>query len=262
MRSETCIALTVWALVFAAARRMRREGSQFWFIAAGVFLVLTLGPYLRLTGTAATGVPMPYAVLYWVIPPLHFARDPTRFFAIALLMLSVISAFGVRALLERVQGRLASNLTAAAIGALVIFEGLTVRPVKVPADALISPAYDAVAAATGEVAVLDLSPDQTALLAQTRHGRPITAGRESNPRSVAASTRLAIERDFLNAAGTLALDPATLASRLAGDRQELERLRLRFVVFPAGDPARVELAQRLGLRVSTHGDRVICEWQP
>jgi hypothetical protein len=42
-------------------------------------------------------------------------------------------------------------------------------------------------------------------------------------------------------------------------RQELERLRLRFVIFPAGDAARVELAQRLGLRVATFGDRVVCE---
>lgn len=262
MRSETCVALTIWALVFAAAGRMRREGSQFWFMAAGVFLILTLGPYLRLTGTVATGVPLLYAALYWLVFPLHFARDPTRFFAIALLLLSVISAFGVCALLERVRGRLASHLAAAAIGALVIFEGLTVWPGKVPSDALISPAYDVVAAATGDAAVLDLSPDQTALLAQTRHGRPITAGRTSNPRSAAVSRISDVERHFLDAAGTLALDPVTLASRLAVDRQELERLRLRFVVFPTGDPARVELAQKLGLRVSTRGDRVVCEWQP
>lgn len=262
MRSETSIALTIWALVFVAAARMRREGSHFWFMAAGVFLILTLGPYLRLTGTVATGIPLPYAALYWVVPPLHFARDPTRFFAITLLMLSVIAAFGVRALLERVRGRFASNLAATAIGVLVIFEGLTVWPGKVPADALISPAYGVVAATAGEVAVLDLSPDQTALLAQTRHERPITAGRTSNPRSAAASKTLDAERAFLDAAGTLALDPATLASRLEAVRQELERLRLRFVVFPAGNPARVELAQRLGLRVSTFGDRVVCERQP
>jgi hypothetical protein len=80
----------------------------------------------------------------------------------------------------------------------------------------------------------------------------------SNPRS-AASASLSVERDFLNAAGTLALDPGTLASRLVADQQELERLRLRFVTFPAGDAARVELAQRLGLRVTTVGDRVVCE---
>jgi hypothetical protein len=259
MRSETCVALTIWALVFLAAGRMRHDGGQFWFVAAGVLLIFTLGPYLRLTGTVATSVPMPYAALYWVVPPLQFARDPTRFFAIALLMLSVISALGVRALLERVRGQLGSNLATAGIGALVIFEGLTVWPSKVSADDLISPAYDVVADATGEFAVLDLSLDQAALLAQTRHGRPVTSGRESNPRSVGGATRLSVERDFLDAAGTLALDPGTLASRLVADRQELERLRLRFVIFPTGSPARVELAQRLGLRVLTLGDRVVCE---
>jgi hypothetical protein len=230
MRSETCIALTIWVLSIAAASRMRRDRSQCWFIAAAGFLILTLGPYLRLTGTVSTTVPLPYAALYWLVPPLRVARDPTRFFAIALLVLSVISAFGLRALLERVRGRLASNVTAAAIGALVIFEGLTVWPGKAPADHLISPGYDAIASATGEFAVLDLSPDQTALLAQTRHGRPITAGRVSNPRAAAAWTVLDIERDFLNAAGTLALDPGALASRLLADRRELERVRLRFVI--------------------------------
>ena len=262
MRSETCVALTIWALVFAALRRMRRDGSQFWFIAAGVFLILTLGPFLRLTGTIATGVPLLYAALYWIIFPLHFVRDPTRFFAIALVILSVISAFGVRALLERLRGRLASNMAVGAIGVLVIFEGLATVAAKVPAVVLISPAYDHVAAATGEFAVLDLSPDQTALLAETRHGRPTTAGRYSNPRAAAASKILDIERDFRDAAGTLALDPAMLASRLVADRQELERLRLRFVVFPTGNPAQVELAQRLGLSVLTFGDRVVCEWRP
>jgi hypothetical protein len=259
MRSETCVALTIWALLFVAAGRMRREGSQFWFIAAGVFLILTLGPYLRLTGTLTTGVPLPYAALYLVVPPLQFARDPTRFFPIALLMLSVISAFGVRTMLSRTRGGITSTLATAALGALVIFEGLTVWPAKVSAADLISPAYDVVSRATGEFAVLDLSPDQIALLAQTRHGRPITAGRESNPRSVGASPRLAIERDLLDAAGTLALDPETLATRLATHRQELERLRLRFVIFPTGNSARVELAQRLGLRIATFGDRVVCE---
>ena len=259
MRSESSIAVTVWALVIVAAFRVRRDGSQFWFISTGAFLLMMLGPYLRLTGTITTGVPLPYAVLYWVVPPLHFARDPTRFFAITLLILSVVSAFGVRGLLERMSGRLASQLVAAAVGALVIFEGLTAWTPKVPASALISPAYDAVAAVPGEFAVLDLSPDQTALLAQTRHGRPITAGRVSNPRATAAATPLAIERDFQHAARTLALDPESLAARLSADREELDRLRLRFVIFPAGDPARIELAERLGLRVSTVGELVVCE---
>ena len=259
MRSETSIALTIWALVIVAAFRMRRDGSQFWLMAAGAFLLLTLGPYLRLTGTVATGVPLPYAVLYWIVPPLHFARDPTRFFAITLLMLSVVSAFGMRALLDRLSGPLVSHLAALGVGALVIFEGLTAWTPKVPADRLISPAYDRVAAVQGEFAVLDLSLDQTAVLAQTRHGRAITAGRVSNPRAAAASKPLAIERDFLNAAGTLALDPGSLSARLSADRQELEQLRLRFVIFPAGDAAKVELAQRLGLRISTIGELVVCE---
>jgi hypothetical protein len=259
MRSETTVALTIWMLGLAAAVRMRRDGSTFWFIAAGAFLILTLGPYLRLTGTVSTPIPLPYAVLYWVVPPLQFARDPTRFFAIALLMLSVASAFGVRALIESARGNVRPALTAAVIAALVIFEGMTSRVARVPSEALISPAYDAVAAAGGQFAVVDLSPDQTALLAQTRHHRPITGGRTSNPRAAAGSPRLGVERDFQNAGATLALDAAALESRLMNDRQELDRLRLRFVIFPAGDPARVELAQRMGFRVSTAGEHVVCE---
>jgi hypothetical protein len=259
MRSETTIALTVWALAVLAARRMRRDSSQFWVLAAGVCLLLTLGPFLRLTGTVATAVPLPYAVLYGLVPPLRVARDPTRVFAITILMFSILSAFGVRAVLARLQGHAASRLVIAGLGALVIFEGLTAWPQKIRADALINPGYDVVAAAAGTFAVLDLSPDQAALLAQTRHERPITAGRVSNPRAAAAAPMLDIERDFRDAAGTLALDPGVLEARLLANRQQVERLGLRFIVFPTGDAARVALAQRLGFRVATFGDRVVCE---
>jgi len=257
MRSETAVAFTIWLLVIAAITRIRKDGSQFWLVAAVVFLAFTLGPNLRLTGTLNTAVPLPYALFYWFVPPLQVARDPTRFFAMTLLMLSVLSAFGVRALLDRVRGRLPSQLAAAAIGALVVFEGLTASAAKVSATDLICSTYDVITATPGDFAVLDLSPDQTALLAQTRHGRPITAGRVSNPRA-AATTPTGVERDFMDAGETLALDPAALGARLQADRQELERLNVRFVVFPAGDEAKLELARRLGLSVVASGDRVVC----
>src|SRR6185503_5317406 len=51
MRSETSIAWTIWILTLVTAWHRKRDGSTFWLVAAGVFLVLALGPFLRITGT-------------------------------------------------------------------------------------------------------------------------------------------------------------------------------------------------------------------
>ncbi|HEX5068835.1 MAG TPA: hypothetical protein VFV78_01365 [Vicinamibacterales bacterium] len=260
MRTETTIGLTIWGLVMVALTRLKPDRTAFWAFAAAAFLILALGPVLRITGTWTTGIPLPYAVLHAVFPPLRASRDPTRLFPVAMLMLTVLAGFGVRACLARIsRAGVAMALTAVLI-ILVIFESAMVRAGKIEADALIDPAYRQIAATPGNFTVIDLSLDQEALSAQTLHGHAITAGSVSIPRASAAGQMTGVERDFRDAERVLALDGAAWAARLDVDRQELDRLHIRFVVVPEAAPAQRELARLLGLREHTRGrDRLLFE---
>jgi hypothetical protein len=258
MRSETAIAPTVWLLALLGCWRTRRDGSRFWVAAAAVFLVLALGPILRVSGTWATGIPMPYSLLYTLFPPLRASRDPTRFFALALIMVSVVAAYGMRACLRPIRRPGLRTAAGVAIGLLVYLDTLTIWPPKLHAADMVPAGYARLAAAPGAFAVLDLSGDQQALIAQVVHRHPITGGSQANPRGGTASD-LGVEHDFRNAAAVLALDDATLAGRLAADRHDLERQNIRFVVFPEGWDARLDLARRLGLVVTVGGGLVIGE---
>jgi hypothetical protein len=96
MRSETSLGFVTLGLAFVALTGLRRDGRMFWGLAALWFICLTLGPYLRVTGTWLTGIPLPYLLFYKYLPFFQVGRDPTRFMPLAVLMLSVLAAFGVR----------------------------------------------------------------------------------------------------------------------------------------------------------------------
>ncbi|HEY6069980.1 MAG TPA: hypothetical protein VIU85_01310, partial [Chthoniobacterales bacterium] len=159
MRSETTIPLTVWVLVLIALRRVKQDRTLFWIIAAAVFLVLTLGPFLRLTGSRMTGVPLPYAALYAVLPLVRASRDPTRLLPMATLMLAIVAAFGVRACIAKVQNRAAAAIVTALFVGAVAFESLTQSTTRATAEELVRPIYQRIADTPGEFAVLDLGSD-------------------------------------------------------------------------------------------------------
>src|ERR1041385_431854 len=152
MRSETTIPLTIWILVVVALTRVKRDRSTFWVIASGVFLVLSLGPFLRLTGSWTTRIPLPYAALYAVLPLLRASRDPTRLLPMATLMLAVVAAFGVRACLARIRSRWAAAIVTALFIATVAFESLTPAPRHATAGQMVSPVYQRIASTPGEFA--------------------------------------------------------------------------------------------------------------
>src|SRR5262249_16235462 len=186
MRSETTIPITVWVLVIVALAGAKRDRSIFWVIAGATFLVLTLGPFLRLTGTWITRVPLPYATLYTALPLVRASRDPTRMLPMATLMLAVVAAFGVRACIAKVRSRPVAAIVTALLVAAVAFESLTRSTTHATAGQLVPAIYQRIAGTSGEFSVLDLGLDQLALLAQTVHGKPITAGSSSIPRAGAS----------------------------------------------------------------------------
>jgi hypothetical protein len=250
MRSETSIALTVWVLAGIGVSRMRRDRSIFWAVAAAVFLVLTLGPRLRLTGRLETNIPLPYLALYYAVPPLRSSRDPTRLLPMVMLMMSILAAFGFRAWLDTLGRRGVRTAALVAVACLLLLETAMPRPTKVPADRLIPDVYRQIAGEVG--AVIDLSRDQEAMLAQTLHGLPITSGRVAVPRASSVTEMLPVEQDLRNPDRLSGLDPAARATRLAADRRRLDDLQIRFVVFPVEHPGRA-LAAELGLKIVARG---------
>jgi hypothetical protein len=106
--------------------RRRHVRRVYWLIVAAGF-VLSLGPYLRL-GEHTTRVPLPYLLLYHVVPGFTSMRVPGRFVLLVLLAASPIAALGVircSALLAKGLGssaRLASALTGMTIIGLALSE--------------------------------------------------------------------------------------------------------------------------------------------
>jgi len=259
MRSETTVPLTVLLLGAVGFLRARRDRAMFWAAACAVFFVLCLGPYLRLTGTTTTAIPLPYLALYHLIWPLRAARDPTRMLPMALLMLSVLAAFGARAWLQRVGSSRAALSVTAIIVALAGFESLMRWPAKTPARDLIPTGYQRLAGVPAPSGVIDLTGDHQAMLAQTTHGLPITAGRYANPRSSAAQKMLYVESDFRDPRQVLTLDADRRMRYVAADRQMLDMHHIRFVVAPAGSAWAATFAGMLGLRMIESGAVVVYE---
>jgi hypothetical protein len=141
---------------------------------AVLFLVLSLGPVLRVFGTN-TGLPLPYALLARV-PPFHLAREPQRLAAFALWALVSLAALGLAALnrgLGRRFGRVAAAGLVGMAAGVWLAEGYSpgappVRFVPPPELAALPPG-----------AVIDLPltiTDGLAMFLQIYHGRPIVTG--------------------------------------------------------------------------------------
>jgi hypothetical protein len=118
------IGFTVIALSLYGLYRNRRH-EALWLILAVVFGWLTLGPYIQIAGNL-TPVPGPY-YLYHLIPVMNVIKEPGRFDLIFTMMLSILAAFGAKALIERVgevkSGKRMAYLVVVVLFLLVFIEG-------------------------------------------------------------------------------------------------------------------------------------------
>jgi hypothetical protein len=143
----TAIGLALYGMV----RRWRT--ARFWVLAAIVYIVLALGPQLRVNGQFYPQVPMPYRLvgdLFFV----RILRKPQRFNLFVGLPVGMLASLGVTALLRQRSFKRKSVLLAGVVGALILFEYCpipysTTRPV-IPAW------YHQLAQEPGHFAVLDL----------------------------------------------------------------------------------------------------------
>lgn len=151
----TSAALAVAAFVLSARARHFARGESgslvgFFIAAAAATALLALGPALEVGGTA-TGVPMPYSLLYYHVPGFDGLRVPARVAMVTVACLSVLAAFGARHLLARGRGgRLA-------VVALAVFFVLESTGAPIALDRQAAPA-GVVAAGPPRVFTGDASP--------------------------------------------------------------------------------------------------------
>ncbi len=213
-RGEEVFAGYLTLLLAGAALALAAERRKAWLWAGigAFFLVLSLGPSLKLLGHD-TGVPLPYRVLYEVLPILKVNRTPVRYAAPLMLCLAVLAALGVRALRRRLAGR----WVAPALVVVALAESLFHVPVaaREPAPAL----YAAMAGSGGVVINVPLYHarlERRIMYHQIFHGLPVTTAcipRSSTvPHQLLEATQL--RACLLEPAGCARADPAVVAREI------------------------------------------------
>ena len=182
----------------AAAAASASTSAWFWMLAAGVFAVLALGPVLKINGRSdllpgGGQIPLPYALLYRIIPFIKLSRSVSRFDVLVMLCLGVAAAFGVAALTRWAARRSIAARSAPSTlhpspstlalaipllaSALILFEFL---PTPYPISPPDTPAwYKQLAADPSNEAVLNLPANYERpwyLLYQITHGKPLATG--------------------------------------------------------------------------------------
>ena len=144
------------------------------FVLAVVFLLLSLGPTLKVLGTE-TGISMPYALIMNV-PPFSAGRTPVRFMSMALLPLVIVGAVGLSRLTRLVEARV--NRTVAKVLVVIVFVWTAAEaysPVK-PGQRFEPPSELKQLVAGPVLHVPPVQWDGYAALLQTQHQQPIDTG--------------------------------------------------------------------------------------
>ena len=179
MEQSLWLGIIPLAVIVARRRAWIATGdARFWLAIGLVFLVLSMGPFLRVAGVD-TGLPLPQALLRYV-PVFSNARIPGRAAVMVQLGVAVLFACAVAGTARR-------RPAAVAIAAALLLETM---PAHLPADRV--PRADAVdaaltrATADGAVAELPLGLrdgfgevgqlDHRALAHQLWHQRPLVGG--------------------------------------------------------------------------------------
>lgn len=179
-----------WVTLMLAALgviKMRKEHPDItlWLLIAVGALILALGPILRVGGKVITlgdgqMITLPY---YWIskLPFLSWGRTPARLNYMVMFATAILASYGLTWLFARVRVPIWRVLLMGALLLLIFLDSKTQFPWPM-LDATIPDFYHQIATAKGDGAIFDLPSDdymadKYAMLYQTVHLRPITAGR-------------------------------------------------------------------------------------
>jgi hypothetical protein len=181
IESVVSVPIVVGLTMLVAWRRGWR-GSSWWTALAVAFGALALGPFVHVAGWN-TYIPGPWALLRYV-PVVGLARTPARFSVVMMLAVAVLFATALEWIGRSQTGR--RRFVLAAVAVLLLLE-LLPAPLTLY-SAAVPPFYQQVAAAMGDVRVLELPTgvrDGTSSVGnfsarsqfyQTAHGKPLIGG--------------------------------------------------------------------------------------
>ena len=172
-----------------------RQRAGFWALSLLVFFLLALGPVLHVGGQSVSvlgiAVPLPYIVLYRLLPFVRLSRSISRFDVMVMLSLAVLVGLGVE-WLGRWSARWSGGWGVAGVaGALICFEFLAVpypmTEVEVPSF------YRQVAQEPGDFVLMELPMNWDRPIHQFNqvyHGKKVIAAYfgKPNPLSVVEKT--------------------------------------------------------------------------
>ncbi|HUS17671.1 MAG TPA: hypothetical protein VM536_21960 [Chloroflexia bacterium] len=278
------VGYTVLGLALLGVAAWRRRTVVFWGLTALAAWLLSLGPVLHVNGRGTftsfnSTIPLPYLVLYSLVPGFSVMRVPSRFIVLASLALAVLVAFGLTALMRWWAGRAARGaanhralparparaVLYASITALIALEFLVIPyPMSPPSYHI--PFYEQVAKEPGDFAILELPlrPMADYEAFQTVHGKRLVYGYLSRqpPDPFIAGTP--VLQYLLNATAADGLTPGDAAAgaaalRAAGVRYavvhwwaftpaEAATLRTKLAaIFPAQAPSLEDPADQLSV---------------
>lgn len=86
--------------IYALYKRWKQHTVRLWAFVFVFFLIMALGPFLRVGGLVEPMIPLPYLLIYKYVPFFENIRAVGRAFIIGYLALSVLVAHGVAAFIE------------------------------------------------------------------------------------------------------------------------------------------------------------------
>lgn len=208
--------------------RLRSKPFIFWLCFGAGFAVLSLGPYLHISGHVITNFPLPYAILMRVFPPINMAGVASRFFVITTIALAVLVSMILATLMQRYRyGKIIAIIFLAVLSIEYLPSQVIASPV------VVSDFYHRLAADHATYALLDVSDAQAKVLYyQTIHGHPLVGGYTSRP--TVSSNKFLAETPVVN---DLLADDQRYQTHIppSNGKKILTDLQVRYVLIPAGD---------------------------
>jgi len=85
--------------LYIAITQWRQPLVKFWLLIGGSFFILALGPYLHIGGQIVSWgdwpLPLPYLLLYQIVPFLNLTRSLSRYDLMVMLSLGVLSSLAI-----------------------------------------------------------------------------------------------------------------------------------------------------------------------
>ena len=183
----TFLGYSVIFLSALAVIRYRRNHTWFWLLICGIFVLMSLGPELKIFNES-TGIELPDKVFYDNIPGWDQLRSPARFIVMANLALAVLASYAVYGLIKNKFSSFKQQIMLTSIiGFVILFEFSMIpylsytEPIpdiyeEIKNDESKFAVLPVPIGGTGEYALMS---DPAMLYHQLHHERPIYGGYEA-----------------------------------------------------------------------------------